>query len=73
MGFNLDDPLLEENKEEILNIDINSVTYGRSVDEINEIKRMITYENEDYKFFKERLSEFRIIIQNFFKTTCLIQ
>jgi DNA mismatch repair protein MutS len=26
MSFNLDDPLLEQNKEEILNIDINSVT-----------------------------------------------
>jgi DNA mismatch repair protein MutS len=30
--FNLDDPLLEEIKEEILNLDINTVTHG-GVDE----------------------------------------
>jgi DNA mismatch repair protein MutS len=40
--FNLDDPLLEEIKEEILNIDINSVTPVEALMKLNEIKRMLT-------------------------------
>jgi DNA mismatch repair protein MutS len=40
--FNLDDPLLEEIKDEILNIDINSVTPVEALMKLNEIKRMIT-------------------------------
>ena len=40
--FNLDDPLLEEIKEEILNIDINSVTPVEALMKLNEIKRMLS-------------------------------
>jgi DNA mismatch repair protein MutS len=40
--FNLDDPLLEEIKEEILNLDINSVTPVEALMKLNEIKRMLT-------------------------------
>ena len=40
--FNLDDPLLEEIKEEILNLDINTVTPVEALMKLNEIKRMIT-------------------------------
>lgn len=39
--FNLDDPLLEEIKEDILNIDINTLTPVEALMKINEIKRMI--------------------------------
>jgi DNA mismatch repair protein MutS len=42
--FNLDDPLLEEIKEEILNLDINTITNGRLM-KLNEIKRMLTENN----------------------------
>jgi DNA mismatch repair protein MutS len=39
--FNLDDPLLEEIKEEILNIDINKLTPVEALMKLNEIKRMM--------------------------------
>jgi DNA mismatch repair protein MutS len=40
--FNLDDPLLEEIKEEILGIDINTLTPVEALMKLNEIKRMLT-------------------------------
>ena len=40
--FNLDDPLLEEIKEEILNLDINALTPIEAMMKLNEIKRMLT-------------------------------
>jgi DNA mismatch repair protein MutS len=39
--FNLDDPLLEEIKEEILHIDIDTLTPVEALMKLNEIKRMI--------------------------------
>lgn len=39
--FNLDDPLLEEIKEEILSLDINSITPVEALMKLNEIKRML--------------------------------
>lgn len=40
--FNLDDPLLEEIKEEILGIDINTLTPVEALMKLNEIKRMLS-------------------------------
>jgi DNA mismatch repair protein MutS len=40
--FNLDDPLLEEIKDEILSLDINSITPMEALMKLNEIKRMLT-------------------------------
>lgn len=40
--FNLDDPLLEEIKDEILNLDINAITPVEALMKLNEIKRMLT-------------------------------
>ncbi len=40
--FNLDDPLLEEIKEEINNLDINTLTPVEALMKLNELKRMIT-------------------------------
>ena len=40
--FNLDDPLLEEIKDEILNLDINTITPMEALMKLNEIKRMLT-------------------------------
>ena len=40
--FNLDDPLLEEIKEEILDIDIDILTPVEALMKLNEIKRMLT-------------------------------
>ena len=40
--FNLDDPLLEEIKEEILNLDINTLTPIEAMMKLNEIKRMLS-------------------------------
>lgn len=40
--FNLDDPLLEEIKEEIINLDINTITPVEALMKLNEIKRMLT-------------------------------
>ena len=40
--FNLDDPLLEEIKEEILGLDINTITPMEALMKLNEIKRMLT-------------------------------
>jgi DNA mismatch repair protein MutS len=40
--FNLDDPLLEEIKEEILNLDINTLTPVEALMKLNEIKRMLS-------------------------------
>ena len=40
--FNLDDTLLEEIKEEILNLDINTLTPIEAMMKLNEIKRMLT-------------------------------
>ncbi|WP_309642025.1 DNA mismatch repair protein MutS [Flavobacterium sp.] len=40
--FNLDDPLLEEIKEEILTLDINTLTPIEAMMKLNEIKRMLT-------------------------------
>jgi DNA mismatch repair protein MutS len=39
--FNLDDPLLEQIKDEILNIDINTLTPVEALMKLNEIKRML--------------------------------
>ncbi|WP_051286138.1 DNA mismatch repair protein MutS [Salinimicrobium terrae] len=39
--FNLDDPLLEELKEEILHLDINTLTPVEALMKLNEIKRML--------------------------------
>ena len=39
--FNLDDPLLEEIKEEIVNLDINTLTPMEALMKLNEIKRML--------------------------------
>lgn len=39
--FNLDDPLLEEIKDEILNLDINTLTPVEALMKLNEIKRML--------------------------------
>lgn len=39
--FNLDDPLLEEIKEQIINIDINTLTPVEALMKLNEIKRML--------------------------------
>jgi DNA mismatch repair protein MutS len=39
--FNLDDPLLEELKVEILNLDINTLTPVEALMKLNEIKRML--------------------------------
>ncbi|RZS92303.1 DNA mismatch repair protein MutS [Aquimarina brevivitae] len=40
--FNLDDPLLQEIKEEILDIDIDTLTPVEALMKLNEIKRMLT-------------------------------
>ncbi|MFT3793458.1 DNA mismatch repair protein MutS [Flavobacterium sp.] len=40
--FNLDDPLLEEIKDEILNLDLNTLTPIEAMMKLNEIKRMLT-------------------------------
>jgi DNA mismatch repair protein MutS len=40
--FNLDDPILEELKEEILHTDINTLTPVEALMKLNEIKRMLT-------------------------------
>jgi DNA mismatch repair protein MutS len=40
--FNLDDPLLEDIKEEILSLDINTVTPMEALMKLNEIKRMLS-------------------------------
>ncbi len=40
--FNLDDPLLEEIKEEIISLDINAITPVEALMKLNEIKRMLT-------------------------------
>ncbi|WP_136667505.1 DNA mismatch repair protein MutS [Flavobacterium sp. H122] len=40
--FNLDDPLLEEIKEEIVNLDINTLTPVEALMKLNEIKRMLS-------------------------------
>jgi DNA mismatch repair protein MutS len=40
--FNLDDPLLEEIKDEIVNLDINAITPVEALMKLNEIKRMLT-------------------------------
>ena len=39
--FNLDDPLLEEIKEEIVSLDINTITPVEALMKLNEIKRML--------------------------------
>ena len=40
--FNLDDPLLEEIKDEIMNLDINTITPMEALMKLNEIKRMLS-------------------------------
>ncbi|WP_442788030.1 DNA mismatch repair protein MutS [Flavobacterium sp. SUN052] len=40
--FNMDDPLLEEIKEEILSLDINTLTPVEALMKLNEIKRMLS-------------------------------
>jgi DNA mismatch repair protein MutS len=40
--FNLDDPLLEEIKEEITNLDIDTLTPVEALMKLNEIKRLLT-------------------------------
>lgn len=44
--FNLDDPLLEEIKEEILHLDIDTLTPVEALMKLNEIKRMLTKKNQ---------------------------
>jgi DNA mismatch repair protein MutS len=39
--FNLDDPLLERIKEELLHLDINTLTPVEALMKLNEIKRML--------------------------------
>ena len=39
--FKLDDPLLEEIRDEILNLDIDTLTPVEALMKLNEIKRMI--------------------------------
>ena len=39
--FNLDDPLLEEIREEILSLDTNTLTPVEPLMKLNEIKRML--------------------------------
>ena len=40
--FNLDDPILEELRDDILHIDINTLTPVEALMKLNEIKRMLT-------------------------------
>ena len=40
--FNLDDPILEEIREDILNLDINTLTPVEALMKLNEIKRMLS-------------------------------
>jgi len=40
--FNLDDPILEELKEDIMHLDINTLTPVEALMKLNEIKRMLT-------------------------------
>ena len=40
--FNLDDPLLEQIKEEILDLDIDTLTPVEALMKLNEIKRLLT-------------------------------
>ena len=40
--FNLDDPLLEEIKDEILDLDIDTLTPVEALMKLNEIKRLLT-------------------------------
>ncbi len=40
--FNLDDPLLEEIKEEIIGLDIDQLTPVEALMKLNEIKKMLT-------------------------------
>ena len=40
--FNLDDPLLEEIKEEILHLDIDTLTPVEALMKLNEIKRLLS-------------------------------
>lgn len=40
--FNLDDPILEEIKDEIVNLDINTLTPVEALMKLNEIKRMVS-------------------------------
>lgn len=44
--FNLDDPVLEELKEEILHIDIDTLTPVEALMKLNAIKRMLTTKNK---------------------------
>jgi DNA mismatch repair protein MutS len=47
--FQLDDPLLEEIKEEILDTDINNLTPVEALMKLNEIKRMLTRDKKGNK------------------------
>ena len=47
--FNLDDPLLEEIKEEILHIDIDTLTPVEALMKLNEIKRMLIKKKRNQK------------------------
>jgi len=40
--FNLDDPLLEQIKEEIIHLDINTLTPVEALMKLNEIKRLLS-------------------------------
>ena len=44
--FNLDDPLLEEIKEEITHLDIDTLTPVEALMKLNEIKRLLTKEKK---------------------------
>ena len=45
--FNLDDPLLEEIKDEIIHTDMNTLTPVEALMKLNEIKRMLTAKKQD--------------------------
>ncbi|HLT66122.1 MAG TPA: hypothetical protein VKZ80_07190, partial [Flavobacterium sp.] len=40
--FNLDDPILEEIRDEIVNLDINTLTPVEALMKLNEIKKMVS-------------------------------
>ena len=44
--FNLDDPLLEEIKDEILHLDIDTLTPVEALMKLNEIKRLVEQEKK---------------------------
>ncbi len=56
--FNLDDPLLEQIKEEITHLDINTFTPVEALMKLNEIKRLLTKKKNAIVDLPEALSLF---------------